>query len=68
MHFGNSLNSVQVVDTGIEADLVHDDDTGILDRLVEFAHGGRDVARGDNVGLALDGSLNHGSMIGVGDE
>ncbi len=68
MHFRNSLDSVQVVDTGIEADLVHDDDTGILDSLIEFAHGGGDVTRSDDVGLALDGSLDHGSMVGVGDE
>jgi hypothetical protein len=56
------------INTGIDTDLVHDGDTGILALLVKLHHGGGDIAGGDNVLLLSDGTLDDGSVEGIGDQ
>ena len=68
MDLVNELHGVQVVDTRVEANLVHDHDTGLLDLVLEFANARADVARSDNVGLTLDGSLDDRDVVDVRDE
>ena len=51
-----------------KANLVHDGDAGLLGGLVQRHHGGRDVARGDDVLLGPDGGLDDGRVPGVGDQ
>lgn len=51
-----------------KANLVHDGDAGLLGGLVQLHHGGRDVARGDDVLLGPDGGLDDGRVPGVGDQ
>ena len=57
-----------MIDTGIQPNLVHDDNSSLLGLLVKLAHHRTDVAGGDNMGLPLDSSLDDRSMVGVGDE
>jgi hypothetical protein len=44
MDFFNGLDGIKMIDTWIQANLVHDCDSCILGLLVEFQHGGRDIA------------------------
>lgn len=61
----DGLDGVQVVDTGVEADLVHHDDTGSLYLRLELLHGVRDVRGGDDVLLGLDRGLDDSGVEGV---
>lgn len=50
-----------MVNTGVQTNLVHDGDTGLLALLIKLHHGGADIAGRDNVLLGADGGLdNHG--------
>ena len=51
-----------------KTNLVHDGDAGVLGRLVELHHLGRDVAGGDDVLLGADGGLDDGGVPRVGDQ
>jgi len=64
----NGLDRVEVIDTRVKADLVEDDDSGVLGSLIELAHGGGDVGGSNDVGLALDSGFDDSSVVGVGDE
>ena len=68
MNLVDGLDSVQVVDTRVQADLVEDGDAGILGLLVESHHGLGDVGCGDNMLLDLDGGLDDDGVEGVGNE
>lgn len=68
MDLADGLNSVQVIDTRVKADLVHNDDTSLLRLLVEFSDSRGNVAGGHNVGLPFDGGLDDGGVVGIGDE
>ena len=59
------LDRVQVVDTGIETDLVHDDNARLLDLRLERADRGADIARRHDVRLALDRGLDDGRVVDV---
>lgn len=51
----------EVVNTGVDTNLVHDSDTGLLALLIKLHHGGADIAGGDNVLLGADSRLDdHG--------
>jgi len=64
----NGLDSVEVVDSGVHANLVHDRDTGILGRLIKLHHGRGDVAGGNDILLLADGRLDDSSVVGVGNQ
>lgn len=64
VHLVDRLDSIQVVNTGVEANLVHNNDPCLLGFLVEGAHGWGDVRGRNNVRLALDGSLNDCRVVG----
>lgn len=64
----NGLYGVQVVDTRVKANLVHDNDTSILGSLVKLTYGWRDVASSDDVGLTLDSGLDNSSVVGIRDQ
>jgi len=68
VHLVDGLDGVQVVDTRVEADLVHDDDTCLLGRFFESSHCGRDVAGGDDMSFALDSCLDYCSVVSVRNE
>jgi hypothetical protein len=68
MDFLDRLDSVKVVNTWVQANLVHDDDSRFLRLGVQLAHGGGNVARGDDMGLSLDGGLDNSGVKGVRDE
>jgi len=57
-----------MVNTGVEANLVHDDDTCLLGGFVKGTHRRRDVAGGDNMSLSLDGCLDDRGMMCVRNE
>ena len=58
----------EVVDAGVDADLVEDGDAGFLALGVEGLHGGGHVGGGDYVLLLADGGLDDGGVVGVGDQ
>ena len=66
--FIDRLDGVEMINTGVQPNLVHDDDSSSLDFGVEGADGGGDVAGGDDVGLSLDGGLDDGDVVGVRDQ
>ena len=68
MNLVNCLDRVQMVNTRVQPDLIHDHDACFLGVLFKLPHGGRDVASGDDVSLAFDGGLDHSCMVGVWDE
>jgi len=68
VHLVNGLDGVQVVDTRVEANLVHDNNTCFLGRFFEGSHRGRDVASGDDMSLALDSCLDYYSVVSVRNE
>lgn len=64
----DEVDGVEVVDAGVEANLVHDGDSGGLGLGVELQHGRRDVRCGDDVLFGLDGGLDDDGVEGVGDQ
>lgn len=64
----NGLDGVQVVQTGVKTNLVHDRDTSVLALLVQLHHGRGDVAGGDDMLLLADGRLDDGGVEGVGNQ
>ena len=64
----DGLDRVQVVDSGVKANLVHNDDASLLDLWLELLHRIRDVRGGDHVLLVLDGGLDDIDVVDVGDE
>lgn len=68
MNFIDSFDGIQVVNAGIETNLIHDGDAGLLDTGLELLHGGTNVRCRHDIGLVPDGGLNDQSMEGVGDE
>lgn len=68
MDFLNRLDSVKVINTRVQADLIHDNDSSFLCLSIQLAHGGGNVARGNNMGLSLDSGLDDSSVISVRDE
>lgn len=51
-----------------QADLIHDRDADVLALLVEFQHGRRNVACGDDMLFQPDGGLDDIDVEGVGDQ
>lgn len=47
----NCPRLTQVVETRVETDLVHDNNTGLLAALLESLHGGGDVRGSHDIGL-----------------
>jgi hypothetical protein len=68
MNFVNCFDSVQMIDTRVEADLVHDDDPCFLCLRVELPHSGRNVAGSHNMSFALDCRLDNGCVVRVWNE
>jgi hypothetical protein len=62
------LDGTNVVDTRVQTDLVHNNDSGVLGLLLESLHGGRNVRSGDNVLLVPDSALNNSSVVDVRNE
>lgn len=65
MNLVDELHCVQMIDTGVETNLIHDHDSGLLDLIFKFTDAVANVARGYNVRLALDGGLDNGDMVDV---
>jgi len=57
-----------MIDTRVQADLVHDDNSSLLNLFVELQHRWRNVAGSNNIGLALDCCLDDIRMVSVRDE
>lgn len=68
MHLLDGLDGVEVVDSWVQTDLVHDCDAGVLCSLIQLKHGWRDIGSGDNVLLLADGRLDNSGMESVWDE
>ena len=68
MDLVDELHGVQVVDTRVEANLVHDHDTSLLDLLLKLTDPRADIARRDHIRLALDRGLDDGNMVDVRNE
>lgn len=68
MNLVNRLNSVQVINTRVQTNLVHDRDTGILGLLVKLLHRRGNIAGGDDVLLVADGGLDDEFVVCVGDK
>lgn len=68
VNLADSLNGVQMVDTRVKANLVHDDDPSLLRLFVELPDSRRNVAGGHDIGLALDGGLDDSGVVGIGNE
>ena len=64
----NDLHSVQVIDTRIQPNLIHYDDSSFLSSGVELTHSRGDVTGSDDVSLAFDSSFDDLSMIGIRDQ
>ena len=64
----NGLDSVQVVDSRVETDLVHDCDTSLDDFRLECLHSIRNVAGGNYVLLVSDSGLDDIGMVDVWDQ
>jgi len=62
------LYGVQVVDTWVKTDLVHNDDACLLDLWLELLHCIRDVRSGDYILLELDSGLDDIGVVDVRDE
>ena len=68
MNLTDRLDSIQVIDSRVEPDLIHYDNPGFLSLFIKLPDRRRDVASRDDVRLALDGCLDHGGVVRVGDE
>ena len=68
MYLVDGLDRIQVVHTGVKADLVHDNDARLLDLLLKLADRGADVARRHHVRLALDRGLDDVDVVDVRDK
>lgn len=68
MHFVNGLDGIEMVNTGIETNLVHNRDASILCLLVELHHGGRHIAGSDDMLLLADSGLDDSGVEGIGDQ
>jgi hypothetical protein len=64
----NHVNSVKVVDSGVETDLVENSDTGLNSFLLKGLHGVRNIGSSDDVLLELDSGLDDVGVLSVGDE
>ncbi|KAH3669334.1 hypothetical protein OGAPHI_001455 [Ogataea philodendri] len=65
----DGLDGIQVVNTWVQTDLVHDNNTGFLDRWLQLLQSWRDVRGGHDIGmLGLDGSLDNASVVDVWDQ
>lgn len=62
------VDGVEVVDSGVETDLVEDSDTGVNSLLVESLHSVRNVRSRDDVLLELDGRLDDVGVLSVRNE
>ena len=65
MHLVYRLDRVQMVYARVEPNLVHDDDPRLLYLVLERADARGDVARRDDVSLALDRGLDHVHVVDV---
>lgn len=68
MDLVDGLDSVEMVDTRIETNLIHDNNPCLLDFSFQLPDGRADVAGGHNVGLALDGSFDDIDVVSVWNE
>lgn len=68
LDFVKDLDGPQVVNSGVDADLVETDQTSILELLLEGTHLGVDVGGCDNVDLLFKGSLHDLGVVGVRDQ
>lgn len=68
MDFINHLDGVEVVDAGVETNLVEDSDAGVDSLLVELLHCGGDVGSRDDMLLRLDGGFDDLGVVSVGDQ
>jgi hypothetical protein len=68
VYFVDLENSGEMVNTGVDTNLVHDGDTSLLCLSIELHHGGRDVRGGDDVLLLADGRLDDGRVERIGDQ
>jgi hypothetical protein len=66
--FIDRLDGVEVIDTRVKADFVHNNDTGFTSSSIEFTHRRRHITRRDNVSLALDSGFDDGGVVGVRNE
>lgn len=64
----DGLDSIQVVDSRVETDLVHYCDTSLDDFRLECLHGIRDIAGSDHVLLVSDSGFDDIGMVDVGDQ
>ena len=68
VHLVDGLDSVQVIDTRVQTNLVEHCNTGILGLLVKRHHGFGDIRGGNDMLLLVYRGLDHLSMESVRDE
>ena len=68
VHLVHHLHGIEVVHAGVESDLIHDDDSCLLDLVLKLSDSGADVARCDDIRLPLDRRLDHVGVKGVRDQ
>lgn len=68
LDFVKDLDSPQVVNSGVDTDLVETNQTSILELLLEGTHLGVDVGGSDDVDLLLKSSLHDLGVVGVRDQ
>lgn len=64
----NEIDGIEMVDTRVKTNLVHDGNTGGLGLGVQLHHGRRNIRCGDNMLLSLDGGLDDIGVVDVGDQ
>ena len=68
MNLINCLHGIQVVDTRIKTNFIHDNDASGFNPTLKRLDRGRDITCRDDVCLAFDGSFNDRNMESVRDE
>lgn len=57
-----------MINTGVQTNLVHNGDPGLLAVFLELQHSRRDVRGGDDVRLGADTGLDDQGVEGIGDQ
>ena len=65
MNIVNGLDGPQVVDSGINTDLVETDQASVFELLLQSLHLRVDVRSGDDVDLLLEGDLHNSCVMSV---
>ena len=63
MDLVDCFHGIEVVNSGIKSNFIHDDDPGFPRCCIELTHGRRDVTRCNNMSLSFDSGANNIRMV-----